>query len=172
MLKALGGCMIFSGCLGLGLWYRFWLIGRTKALRSLEMILELFAGEVRYGRSALPECCFRGAKYLPEPFKEVFLKVGKQMEENTGISFGEIFRGEMKEVLCSLPLEEEDRANFLEFTFQTGFSEDQMQLRAIDRSLELLKGTRQSLERENAEKCRMAVGLGGLGGLLLILILW
>lgn len=172
MLKALGGCMIFCGCLGLGMWYRSWLIGRTKALRSLENMLELFAGEVRYGRSPLPECCFRGARYLPEPFKEVFLKVGRQMEENTGTSFGETFRSEMGEVLRGLPLEKEDRENFLEFTFQTGFSDGQMQLRAINRSMELLQCTRERLERENAEKCRMAVGLGGLGGLLLILMLW
>ncbi len=47
MVRILGGCMIFSGCLGLGLWYRSWLLGRARALRSLGSILELLAGEVR-----------------------------------------------------------------------------------------------------------------------------
>jgi stalled ribosome rescue protein Dom34 len=32
--------------------------------------------------------------------------------------------------------------------------------------------TEEQLVRENEEKCRMAVGLGAMGGLLLILVLW
>ena len=61
MLRTLGGCMIFTGCLGLGIWYRFQLEGRIKALRVLQNLLELMAGEVRYGRATLPECCGHGA---------------------------------------------------------------------------------------------------------------
>ncbi len=94
------------------------------------------------------------------------------MEENTGVSFGETFREEMEGVLKELPLETEDRENFLRFTSQTGFMDGQMQLRAMEQSLELLRGTWEKLEQENTEKCKMAVGLGALGGLLLILVLW
>ena len=47
-----------------------------------------------------------------------------------------------------------------------------MQLRVIEQSTELLESTVEKLEKENAEKCRMAVGLGAMGGLLLILVLW
>jgi len=149
-----------------------WLKGRIQSLRSLENILNLLAGEVRYGRTALPECCLHTARHLPEPFREAFLKVGRQMEENTGTSFGEVFRRELGMALEGLPLEAEDRENFLSFTFQTGFMDDQMQLRAMEQGMELLQGVREKLERENAEKSKLAVGLGGLGGLLLILVLW
>lgn len=172
MVRILGGCMIFSGCLGLGLWYRSRLQGRTRALRSLGDILELLAGEIRYGRATLPECCSHAVGFLPAFFAEAFRKIGSRMEENTGASFGEIFREEMGGILEELPLEEEDRKNFLRFTSQTGFMDGQMQLRAIEQSLELLRGTWEKLEQENTEKCKMAVGLGALGGLLLILVLW
>ena len=64
MLRGLGCCMIFGGCLGLGLWYRSQLNGRIGALRSLRNILELLAGEVRYGRDTLPECCGHISRYL------------------------------------------------------------------------------------------------------------
>ncbi len=38
--------------------------------------------------------------------------------------------------------------------------------------MEQLAATEEQLVRENEEKCRMAVGLGAMGGLLLILVLW
>lgn len=171
MIRILGDCMIFSGCLGLGLWYRLQLGGRIKTLRILRNILELLAGEVRYGRATLPECCGHTAKYLSPPFGKAFQAIGERMEENTGISFGEVFREEMDAALGDLPLKAEDRENFLYFTSQTGFADGQMQLRAIEQSAELLRATEEKLAQENAEKSRMAMGLGVMGGLLLILVL-
>lgn len=94
------------------------------------------------------------------------------MEENTGISFGDVFREETEGALKAMPLKEEDRENFMRFTAQTGFMDGQMQLRTIEHSMELLQATEEKLELENAEKCRMAVGLGAMGGLLLVLVLW
>lgn len=172
MIKFLGGCLVFAGCLGLGLWYRHQFSARIKALRSLEHMLELLASEVRYGRATLPECCSHIAGGLDPGFEEAFLEVGRRMEENMGTSFGEVFREEMEKALGGLPLQEADRENFLRFSARTGFSDSQMQLREIEQSVGLLRDTRERLERENAEKCRMAVGLGAMGGLLLILVLW
>jgi stage III sporulation protein AB len=164
--------MIFGGCLGLGVWYRFRMNGRIRALRSLRYILELLAGEVRYGQATLPECCGHIARYLSPPFDTAFEEIGRQMAENTGRSFGEIFRQEMDRVFMSLPLTEEDRQAFYEFTLQTGFADAQMQLRIIEQCMERLRVTQEQLEKGNAEKGRMAVGLGAMGGLLLILVLW
>lgn len=172
MIKLLGGCLVFAGCLGLGLWYRYQFGARIKALRSLEHMLELLASEVRYGRATLPECCSHIAGGLDLDFEEAFREVGRRMEENMGTSFGEVFREEMEKALGGLPLQEADRENFLRFAARTGFSDSQMQLREIEQSAELLRNTRERLERENTEKCRMAVGLGAMGGLLLILVLW
>ena len=172
MVRMLGGCMVFAGCLGLGLWYRYQFGARIKARHNLERMLELLASEVRYGRATLPECCSHIAGGLDSGFEEAFLEVGRRMEENMGLSFGEVFQEEMEKALGRLPLQEADRENFLRFAARTGYADSQMQLREIEQSGELLRDTRERLERENAEKCRMAVGLGAMGGLLLILVLW
>lgn len=164
--------MIFWGCLGLGLWYRFQMEGRIHGIRDMIHILELLAGEIRYGRNTLPECCSHVAGYLKEPFGEAFLRTGNRMTENTGISFGEVFREEMEEALEKLPLKEEDRECFFRFASRGGFMDGQMQLRAIEQSIDLLRSTEEKLKKESAEKSRMAVGLGAMSGLLLILILW
>ena len=141
-------------------------------MRSLRYILELLASEVRYGRASLPECCGHIARYLSPPFDGAFREIGWQMAENTGRTFGEVFRQEMGTVLQELPLKAEDREAFLEFTLQTGFADAQMQLRILEQCTERLRVTQEQLERGIAEKSRMAVGLGVMGGLLLILVLW
>ena len=172
MLKGIGGIMIFMGCLGLGVWYREQLTGRVRALRLLKSILELLSSEVRYGRSTLPECCRHVASQLPTPFCEALREVDERMHKNDGDTFAAVFCECMKKPLEELPLRREDRENFLGFASEGGFSDRQMQLRTLERSSELLSDTAERLQRENVEKCRMAVGLGAMGGLLLILVLW
>ncbi len=46
-----------------------------------------------------------------------------------------------------------------------------MQLRSIEQSVELLSDTIERLEQENVGKCKVAVGLGVMCGLMIILIL-
>lgn len=172
MLKLLGCIMIFLGCLGLGFWYRGQFGGRIRALRMLGGILELLASQVRYGRATLPECCRHVAAQLDMPFNRAFRCVAEKMQENTGASFATVFREHMEKPLKELPLTLEDRETFLQFASETGYLDGQMQLRALEQSKELMSGTVERLERENADKSRVAVGLGVMGGFLLILVLW
>lgn len=71
-----------------------------------------------------------------------------------------------------LPLKPEDREAFLRFLPESGYMDGQMQLLSIQRSRALLEETMDRLERDNGEKCRLAVGLGAMSGILLVLILW
>ena len=172
MLKGIGGVMIFVGCLGLGVWYRGQLTGRVRALRLLKRILELLSGEIRYGRATLPECCRHTAAHLPESFGKAMQEVDERMRRNNGDTFPTVFCECMRKPLSELPLREEDREDFLGFVFESGFMDSQMQLQALERSCRLLADTTERLQKENVDKCRMAVGLGVMGGLLLILVLW
>ena len=171
MLRLAGGCMIMGGSLGLGLWYRAQFIGRVRALRSLRRILELFCGEVRFGRTTLPECCGQLAGYVEPGFREAFRQVEREMAENEGRSFGEVFAERTGAVLAALPLTREDREIFLQFTGQPGFADSAMQLRTLEQSIELLKAAEERLSSENTEKCRVVVGLGAMGGMFLVLLL-
>ena len=172
MLRGIGGSMILIGCLGLGLWYKKQLTGRVRNLRLLEHILELLASEVRFGRATLPECCEHVSAQVSEPFSEALGQVAERMLENDGVTFDAVFRECMEETLRSMPLKPQDRENFYAFLSTIGYADRQMQLRAMEHGCELMAGTIEKLERDNAEKCRMAIGLGAMGGLLLILVLW
>ena len=51
MLRLLGGGMILTGCLGLGVWYRQQFILRLKAIRIMVEILEILMSEIGYGKA-------------------------------------------------------------------------------------------------------------------------
>lgn len=171
MLKVIGAVMILTGCAGTGLWYRSRFLGRIRALRQLAAILELLCSEIRYGRATLPECCGHAASRLPEEYRGAFRRIAERMRENTGESFAAVFAGETGKALDSLPLKEADRQEFLRFATQGSFADGQMQLRVIEQSREQLLKTVAVLESESADKCRMAIGLGAMSGLMIILVL-
>lgn len=171
MLRLTGACLILAGCSGLGFWYRRQFTGRVSALRQLCDTLHLLAGEIRYGRGTLPECCEHVAERMAGIYGAALKRTADRMGENTGESFAEVFRECMDEPLREMPLKEEDREEFLRFLSAGTFGDGSMQLGLIEQSRELLETRAAVLEQENAGKCRVAAGLGTLGGLMLILIL-
>lgn len=160
-----------SGCFLMGLWYREQFMGRLKTLRTLAEIQEMLMSQIRFGKATLPECCKVIGRRLGEPFGESLLGVYMDMEENTGMEFSRVFCRRMEECLGGLPITEEDKNLFLSFAVSESFEEGRMQLRAIEQGREQLQNRIDALEKENGEKCRMAVGLGAMSGLLLLIVL-
>lgn len=171
MLRLFGAAMILSGCTGIGLWYSRRFHGRIATLRQLTEIMELLCSEIRYGRETLPECCRRAAERLPLEYAAAFRDIGIRMNENTGEHFADIFAREVGAVLEQLPLASEDKKEFLRFTETGSYADGEMQLRVIEQSREQLQKRGAALERESTDKCRMAVSLGVMSGLLILLLL-
>lgn len=155
----------------MGVWYREQFRGRLKTLRELKKVLELFGGEIRYGCSTLPECCLVLAKQTQEPYSECFGRIYSRMEDNEGEAFEKVYREEMKSCLDRLPVVREDKNLMLTVFTGENFADPEMQIRALERRLEELEVTIRSLETELNGKCRMAVGLGVMSGLLLVVVL-
>lgn len=171
-MRFLGGIMIIGGCLGLGLWYREQFVGRINALRTLALILEMLMSEIRYGKSALPECCRNMSARLEEPYSSCLDNVCGVLGEGKGDSFSNIFCGSMESCLKNLPLKKEDRDIFLQPFRGQGFQDGAMQLKNMEQALVRITDIIALLERERKERCNMAVGLGAMSGLLLVIILF
>lgn len=127
--------------------------------------------EVRFGRATLPECCGSLSRRLPDPFSGCFQEIYSVMQENTGQSFGDVFREKMRECMKQFPLTQEDCQCFLHFAEGEGFADGCMQLRIMEQEKEWLLNRIEEQERELSAKSRMAVGLGAMSGLLLVVIL-
>lgn len=163
--------MIISGSLGMGLWYRDRMLGRLEALRELLKMQEMLVSEIRYGKATLPECCLHLADHLSEPYQGTLRQIYDEMAKNTGAGFGQVFQSYMEKCLEGLPLTADDRNIFLTLFSEKGFEDNGMQIRTIEQSGEQLQNTIDRLEKEKVEKCRMAVGLGAMSGLLLLVVL-
>jgi len=98
--------------------------------------------------------------------------LNEKLQKADGESCGKIFRTVLEEGMQELPLQKADKEAFFQFMPETGYMDGQMQLLSIRRSRALLEGTLENLEKETAEKCRLALGLGAMSGMLLVLILW
>lgn len=171
MLRMTGCVMVTLGCLGLGLWYRQQFLQRLHHIRVLSQILEMMMSEVSYNKATLPECCLHLSKRLESPYRQAFEEVHGKMLENTGEGFGQVFHDRMKSCLEEVPLQKEEKELFLQFSRSCGFEDGKMQLRSMEQYNDRLKSLIHRLEQETAEKCRMALGLGAMSGLLLVIIL-
>lgn len=108
---------------------------------------------------------------MEEPYRSGLTRIYRRMREDGSRAFADVFAGEMGMVLRALPLERGEREAFLEAMGHRGFADERMQLRSLERALEELRRVHAGLAGDLREKCRMAVGLGGMGGLLLVILL-
>lgn len=170
-MRLLGGIMIMSGCLGLGIWYREQFIGRIQAMRRLVSILEMLKSEINYGKATLPESCNRLAERMEEPYRGCLRDIYRELSEERSTTFPELFCLKMEECLKRLPLKKEDRDIFLQPFRGQGFRDGSMQLVSLEQGLVQLSDSIKLQEQEQREKCHMAVGLGAMSGMLLLIIL-
>ncbi len=170
MQKWIGFGMIFLGCSGLGFWYSSQFKKQYQDLLEMSRILELLAGDIRYGRLTLPECCLALTKRVGEPFRGCFLQIYEEAQGSEGSCFGNISELILQKGLKSLNVSKEDKELFISCFSQCGFAENVMQLKSLERDREELAQKARTLSAENPSKCRLALSLGTMSGLLLIIL--
>ena len=170
MQKIIGFLMIITGCFGLGVWYSGQFKAQLKGLQEMCRILELLEGEIRFGRSTLPECCLQLTDRVAEPYKSCFREIYDTTCENQGETFGTLCKEVLDKKLKELVVDKSDKDLFVKCFSQSGFSEGRMQLRIIEQTKEELEERLHKLNRESADKCRLALSLGAMSGLLLVIL--
>jgi len=170
MYKIVGFILIFAGCSGLGAWYSQQFRKQLKELKNMCRILELLMGQIRFGRCTLPECCLELAERVEEPYKSSFRAIYDRSCNSTGESFGQLSEAQLQQDLQALVADKTDKEVFISCFAGRGYEEDRMQIRIIEQSKQQLEERVQVLSGENATKCRLALSLGTMSGLLLIIL--
>lgn len=163
--------MIITGCSGLGVWYGEQYREQVKTLQQFIHILELFEGEIRYGKSLLAECCLRLSEKLDEPYKNIFLEIYQRSMEHSGEDFGEICRQCMSCGMKELTVKTGDRELLINCFAESGYEEDVLQLRVIEQTKQQLLQRLECVAKENVSKYKVALGMGVMSGLLLMILL-
>ena len=163
--------MIVCGCLGLGLWYREQFLGRLQAIRGLICILEQWSSEVRYNRSTLPECCLRIGRHREDHLGQICAEVYEEYTAAEGCGFLEMAEASFRKKLNALPLKKDDIDSFLIFTGREGYTDETMQIRALELAKQELERMAEMQQKEIRQKCRLSVGLGAMSGMLIVILL-
>ena len=133
--------------------------------------MTLLQSEIRYGKATLPECCGQISAHMKEPYRSCLAGIFDKMQENTGERFEAVFVKQVEACLKEEPVTREDRELFFGFLTSVSFSDGKLQQGTIEQVREQLGDRIRGLETENAEKSRMAVGLGAMSGLFLVIVL-
>lgn len=167
MQRLFGFLLVFTGCSGMGVWYSMQFRLRIQNMKQMCYILKLFTGQVRYGKSPLPICCQQIADKAEEPFRRCFLEIYEAMKGNQGRDFGQVCRECFDRNLKNQAITSMDRERFINSFIKTGFEEGKTMLQNIEQELNELQDSLNGLIHTQSSRCRMAVSLGTMGGLLL-----
>lgn len=170
MQKIVGLLLMLSGCMGLGLWYSMQYKQQLENLQKMCRILELMCGEIRYGRSTLPECCRQLTKRVEAPYQNCFQQIYEACMENEGESFARLSKEYLEQELKDLVVDKADKDRFIACFSESGFAEGLMQLHTIEQTRKELEDKLLQLRKESASKCKLALSLGTMSGLLLVIL--
>ncbi len=170
MQKTFGFILILAGCSGLGMWYSMQFRLRIQNLKKMCHILRMLESQVRFGRSTMGECCEQIARRVDNPFKSCFKEIAGEMEQNEGSSLGQVSRASFNRHLKRLVVSEKEKEEFVTCFAHEGFEDEGMQIQSILRGRQELETAMQELNETLTSRCRLAISLGTMSGLLLVVL--
>lgn len=170
MQKAFGFILILSGCSGLGIWYSMQFRLRIQNLKQMCHILSMLEGQVRYGRSTIGECCGQIAGRVDNPFRNVLVEIAEEMQKSNGNSLKQAGQMSFEKHFKRLVVSEKEKEEFMACFTHEGFEDEGMQIQSILRGRQELEGAMQELNESLNSRCRLAISLGTMSGLLLVVL--
>lgn len=171
MLRLMGILLLIAGSAGMGLGIRERLRGNLEGVYQIRHIFQLFQNEITYSRASLPEACLRISKQVKEPYRSTLEAIHREMMQNAGRSFAAVWEKHMEGCMHFIQMEEEDKRVFLEFGNCAGHRDGQMQAQIIEQYMHRLDISVGRMEKDLSDKCRIAVTLSVMGGLMLVILL-
>ncbi len=171
MLKLIGAVLIIAGTVGLGFSCRQDLKDRLYHTKSIHTIMDLLESEISYSKASLPEACRMISRRMDEPYATGLYKVWELMNSNQGLAFSFVWKQEMGKCMSNISIDNSEKESFLNFVDSTGYADNQMQLKMLEKCKNVLKQAinRQEEKMENKSKVVMSIGI--IGGLFLTIVL-
>lgn len=170
-MRLFGAIFVVLGSIGLALCYSN---GRRKEILTLEElrdILEWIEGEIRYGRTSLPECFLQVGAQRPTALGKAFQEAGWRQLQTPRENMRDLMEDGLKQELSQV-LTTVEYQRLFEFISPDGYRDEGMQRRALERSRNGMEELLKLRKEEYRGKCRVAWSLGAMGGLFIILLLW
>ena len=111
------------------------------------------------------------ASCVEAPFAQMLRDMAAEADRNTGRTFPQIWETQTESCFPQLPLKKEDKALLTEFARSLGYADRCLQEQAIDNQSAALHERIRELETHRAEREKMVMSFGLMGGLLLVIVL-
>lgn len=171
MLKFFGALLVILGCTGFGAACREEMKQVLFHTRCLLMILELLKSEIAYSKATLPEACRMIADRMEEPYRSSLFKIYEIMKTNRGLPFEKVWRQEMGKCLQTVLPGKKESELFLQFSHNTGFADNQMQIKALEQYCEMFAQSVRKQEESMENKARVVMSMGFISGIFLTIVL-
>lgn len=169
-MKVAGASLVILSCTGMGAETARQWKERRRLLETLKRMISQLKGEILYSNLPLPTAFLRTGQRGSGAAGRLFLAVAKRMEEEQGTSFEEVWNQETKAFFGACALGTGEMEQLSAFGACLGYLDRDMQERTMDFYLEELEQEIQTLRKNETERCRLALGLGILGGLFLAVV--
>lgn len=171
MLKLVGAILVIFGAAGFGFACKQDMQNKLYHTKCLRNILELLESEIRYSKAAVPEACYMASHRVEKPYSTGLSNVWNVMCANKGLPFSIVWKQEMGKFLKDIPVGEKEKELFLQFAESSGFADNQMQLRTMERCRESLEQSIIKQEESMENKTKVVMSMGLIGGLFLTIVL-
>lgn len=171
MLRLTGAVLLLLGTGGYSFCLCRELRERLRCLYEMKRMYEQFDSQVGYSLAALPELCKMTEPVMKSPFAQLLHDIYEEAEQNTGKAFPLIWEEQVKKHFVKSALKKEDIGLLMEFSRSFGHADRKLQKQAIENQLALLTALLQKQEAQLAEREKMIMSLGIMGGLLLVILL-
>lgn len=176
MFKILGMILLMIGSTGFAWSYCNGEKERITQIKNIRQMYRSLQNEILYSGASIPDLCLSMSGKAPAPYAQAFLDIYKEISKNNGSSFNIIWNDVMsyyiKETsLKSAALKDEEKRLLLDFPECLGYPGREAQAESLDRFIREADRISSSLEKEIADKTKVIMSFGVMGGILISLLL-
>lgn len=171
MFRLVGAVLLLAGTGGFSVCLCREMRFRLIQLYEMKRMYELFGSQIAYSLADFPELCRMSESYMKPPFSSLLHAVYERAEENTGTACPLIWEEEVERYFPEFGLKKEDKILLLEFARSFGYADRALMEQEIQNRIGALLQVIQDIEKHMAEREKMIVSLGMMGGLLLVILL-
>jgi stage III sporulation protein AB len=172
LLKILGSLIVVAGCSLLGYVFSRDCVRRPQQLRELQNLLQIFENHITYLSMPLIEAFTLVGQAGGTEAAILFKLAAEKLSQKSCFSASEAWEAAVKEGRKHTALNHEDESILLIFGRMLGSSDLEGQLKNIELAKTQLKMQEQKAEDNRKKNEKMYKGLGVLGGLAIVIILF
>ena len=171
MFKLIGALLLLAGTGGYACCLCREMRMRLRQLYEMKRMYELFRSQIGYSLAAFPELCRMTEIHMENPFSKLLHAVYEEAEKNTGKSFPQIWREQVERHFVEFGMKKEDKVLLTEFSRSLGYADRALMEQEMDNRIGALLLVIQKMEAHMAEREKMIMSLGILGGLMVVILL-